>query len=213
MPYEIALGWRPARRHFERLEFLGDRILDGILGLWLYQRLPRASEGKLSLLRSWLGSRHILDQMYDRIGIAHLADPNWVRTLGKHARGNILEALIGAIYLDRGWKRTFRVVSHWYQQHGPSIHESVHSIPFNFKGKLFEWAQRKQWTIHFETVEKAEPYSQRPYFHATLFINGKPVSEGTGYRKKEAEENAARQWYTIALGFSSSSSSSSTPQP
>jgi ribonuclease-3 len=177
----------------ERLEYLGDAILDAVIADYLYTRFPDKNEGFLTQLRAKLVKRKTLNKLADNLDIAPMlvsrtnADQPKINLLG-----NALEALIGAIYLDKGYVRTKRyVIKKVLNKHVDleklSIKES------DFKSRIIEWAQKNKQEINFVSREDPSERSGVPRYTAKLTLEEKEIGTGSGLSKKEAEQKAAEQ--------------------
>lgn len=174
----------------ERLEFLGDAVLDIIVADYLYKAHPGKSEGELTKMKAKIVSRRMLNSVGDKLEVAQ----NLEARLGKqpiHSSmvGNALEALIGAIYLDKGFSFTFEKMLHLLKENG--IDEKVHDVT-DFKSKLHEWSQKKRKTLAFE-VESESPENGNARYVMVALINGEIRGRGRGKSKKVAEQYAARE--------------------
>jgi ribonuclease-3 len=177
----------------ERLEYLGDAILDAVIADYLYTRFPDRDEGFLTQLRAKLVKRKMLNKLADNLGIAPLlvsrtnADQPKINLLG-----NALEALIGAIYLDKGYVRTKRyvikkVLNKYVDLEKLSVKES------DFKSRIIEWAQKNKQEISFISSEDSNEGSKVIHYTAKLILEEKEMGAGSGLSKKEAEQKAAEQ--------------------
>jgi ribonuclease-3 len=176
----------------ERLEFLGDAILEAVVSDFLFIEFPGEDEGGLTRLRSKIVSRQTLNTLARALGLDH----HIIRHTGgaaqqKHINGDALEAMIGAIYLDRGYGRTNRVViDHLFRRHLDL--EDLVASETDWKSRLIEWCQRSRQSVHFSTAHDKKYTSQRPMFRSGVVIDGIEVGHGVGETKKEAEQHAAQ---------------------
>jgi ribonuclease III len=198
--YDIAFTHRSASRNDsqgkvvnnERLEYLGDAILGAVIADFLYNRFPHEDEGFLTKMRSKLVNRAILTSLTYEMGLSGFVDSNTNSSVEKsHIYGDALEALIGAIYLDKGYFAakyfiTKRILSRYVDL------KELELIDLNYKSKLIEWSQKNKLDVKFDTVEEYPDKNKQPRFISTIEINNKEVSRGTGTSKKEAQQNAAR---------------------
>ncbi len=175
----------------ERLEYLGDAIIEAVTSDFLYIEFPTKSEGFLTQMRSKIVSRHSLNAIAKVMGIHDrlIANANG-SIMQKDVDGDAFEALIGAIYLDQGYDFVNRLlINEIYAEH----------IDFNkllqsetdFKSRLIEWSQKEHHKIEFVTVVDAASKPNKPLFHSTVLIGGVQVGHGIGESKKEAEQRAA----------------------
>lgn len=174
----------------ERLEFLGDAVLETVITDYLYQKYPDENEGFLTNVRSKFVNRENLNDIGKRLGLQEFVKPPVNHNLhGKNFLGNTLEALIGAIYLDKGFRfaRKFIVQKLIEQDSGNDIENPEIS---NHKSQIIEWGQKNKKELHFETNKVGTDSS--PMFISHLLIDGNKISSGQGKTKKEAEQNAAK---------------------
>ncbi len=181
----------------ERLEYLGDAILDAVVADHLFNIFPHRDEGFLSQMRSKIVKRKYLNQLAKKIGIHGLIIANTDSSeRGKHIYGDAFEALVGAVYLDKGYKRTRKfIINNIINKHINM--DSLETTESDFKSRLIEWAQKKHQEIVFESFEEYAEGARVPVFVAEVKIDEKPMGSGRGNSKKEAEQNAAG----IALGI------------
>lgn len=176
----------------ERLEFLGDAILSAIIANYLFKKFPFKDEGYLTELRSKMVSRAQLNLIAQKMGIDELIQFNTAdssiskKTLG----GNALEALVGAVYLDKGFKRTsnfiLKKIVHPYLDV-----EELEIAEFNYKSKLLEWAQRYGKRLSYAVKGESRQHN-RSWYKVAAIIDGIEYGEGVDSNKKNAEKNAAR---------------------
>ncbi len=181
----------------ERLEYLGDAILGMVVAEFLFARFPFKEEGFLTEVRSKIVNRESLNQVSRKIGLKDLIEfqKNSRMLSPKSIYGDSLEALIGAVYLDKGFAftRSFVVkkiiIPHY------DIDNLINTIT-NHKSKIIEWAQKETKEISFEIVEINETGKVKQ-FTAQVVIEGKPYEKGHGLSKKKAEQDAARKTLQI----------------
>lgn len=189
----------------ERLEFLGDAIIHAIIADYLFRRYPYEKEGFLTQLRSRIVNRTHLDSIASQMGLIDLVKMYAASTenLKKHISGDIFEALIGAMYLDKGFEKTLIYIAENILQKYINV-EQLANTETDFKSRLFEWGQKHKLKIDFKTIEeRKETAKNSSKFSVQASISGVPIAKGTGRSKKEAEQMASQQ----ALTFVSSSSS------
>lgn len=171
----------------ERLEFLGDSVLDTVVADLLFERHPKHKEGELTKMRSAVVSRQRLDLFGKKIGLMVLIDKDQKQNLNNSAVcGNALEALIGAIYMDLGFDRTKKAIDHFL-----AIHMESDEFDRNIKdpkSRLLEWAQKHERSIEFRVEDSDQ---QEKTFLARVALDNKIVSQGHGSSKKRAEQSAA----------------------
>ncbi len=176
----------------ERLEFLGDAILEAVVSDFLFIAFPHDDEGGLTRLRSKIVSRNTLNQLARAIGLdRHIIRHTGGSSVQKHIAGDAMEAMIGAMYLDRGYDRTNRVlIDNIFRRH-LDLDELVISET-DHKSRLIEWCQKSRQSVHFATGHDKKYTSQRPLFRSAVIIDGIEVGHGVGETKKEAEQHAAQ---------------------
>ena len=178
----------------ERLEFLGDAILDAIVGDVVFRRFDGKKEGFLTNARSKIVQRETLNKVAIEIGLHRLIKYS-VHSNNSHNSnmcGNAFEALIGAIYLDRGYNCCMQFM----QQRILDKYISVDSIAYkevNFKSKLIEWTQKNKVSISFELLEQSSENDGSPTFSSQVFLQGIACGIGKGYSKKESQQIAAKE--------------------
>ena len=193
-PHRLSL-YRQALTHVEneRLEFLGDAVLDAVVGDVVYKRFPKRREGFLTNTRSKLVKREMLGRVAQEMGITTLMKAPQIRqqTHNSHVGGNAFEALVGALYLDRG----YGACCHFWKKKVMGRYLNVDKLAFeemNFKSKLLEWSQKHRVEIDFAVETRQEEGQTSPLFVATAMVNGEAMGEGMGYSKKESQQNAAK---------------------
>ncbi|MBR3682040.1 MAG: ribonuclease III [Tidjanibacter sp.] len=174
----------------ERLEFLGDAVLEGIVSDYLFIEYPHESEGFLTKTRSKIVSRQSLNALAEKLGIDKMVIYNSSGNAAhKHLFGDCFEALVGALYLDKGYNVVNRIViNHLLPKHIDL--ESVPTAETDFKSRLIEWCQKSKRTIEFHTESDGE--SRQPAFVSRVLVDDLKVGSGKGSTKKEAEQHAAQ---------------------
>ena len=204
--YEMALIHRSAsyylpdgtRINNERLEYLGDAVLDTILSEYLFIRYPNADEGNLTKSRSRMVNREILNQIALKMGLNKLlvSQIAYHKTT-RHLYGDALEAITGAIFIDKGYRKTRKFIIETLLNSYVEL-DKVLETDNDYKSLLFEWAQRQKVPVVFTFNEEYNFELKQSFFSATLLINNQEVGKGYGSSKKEAEQEAAQQaWQTI----------------
>jgi ribonuclease III len=195
--YKTALSHRSVREgtdeNNERLEFLGDAILSSIVANYLFKKYPYKDEGFLTEMRSKMVNRNKLNDIALKIGLKKITFYNKYDNSLKVSQifGNTLEALIGAVYLDKGYLRTQKwVTSHIINQHHDM--DDLESLEINLKNRLYGWANKNGKVLDFETLhEKLE--NGRKLFTIGAMIDGKLVAQAKAFNKKDASEAAAQK--------------------
>lgn len=177
----------------ERLEFLGDSVLDGILSDFLFARFPNANEGFMTKIRARIVNREILNQIalsmrIDKILVSNISTGHTT----KHLYGDALEALIGAIFLDKGFKKSKkffikRVLDKYLDL------EKIINTDNDYKSLVFEWVQKRKANLSFIYNEEYDFEKKKSVFTTTLSIDRVEYGKGQGASKKEAEQEASCQ--------------------
>lgn len=178
----------------ERLEFLGDAILDAIVGDIVFRRFEGKKEGFLTNARSKIVQRETLNKVAMEIGLHKLIkySVHSNNTHNSNMCGNAFEALIGAIYLDRGYS----CCMHFMKERILEKYISVDSIAYkevNFKSKLIEWTQKNKINISFELLDQTTESDGTPTFSTQVSLEGIKCGSGKGYSKKESQQTAAKE--------------------
>ncbi|MFN2456585.1 MAG: ribonuclease III [Chitinophagaceae bacterium] len=177
----------------ERLEYLGDAILSAMVADYLFKRYPYKEEGYLTEMRSKMVNRQQLNDIAVKMGLKKVTVFNKSDASLKVSQifGNTLEAMVGAIYLDKGYKKTSR----WVNERIIIPHmfiEDLEILEFNQKNKLYGWANKNGKLLEFETIHEQLENGRRLFTIAAV-VNGKVVAQGKGFNKKDASQIAAQQ--------------------
>lgn len=176
----------------ERLEFLGDAIIESAVSDYLYIEYPDKSEGFLTQLRSKIVNRGTLNSVGLKMGLNRyvvIHTSNY--SAQKHVYGDAFEALMGAMYLDKGYNYTNRFIINKVVRGYLDI-EEIASMETDFKSRLIEWCQKSKFELKFDCRASGAFVDHNPQFACTVTINGDVYGQGTGTSKKEAEQDAAR---------------------
>lgn len=178
----------------ERLEFLGDAILDAVVGDIVFRHFEGKREGFLTNTRSKLVSRDTLGKLAKEMGIADLIKSAGHSTShNSYVNGNAFEALVGAIYLDRGYGACMRFMEKRILAQLINI-DKVAYKEVNFKSKLLEWSQKNRVNMEFrELKQERDSDNNSPVFTIQVYLEGVEGCKGTGYSKKESHQNAAKE--------------------
>jgi ribonuclease-3 len=177
----------------ERLEYLGDAILSAVIADFLYNRFPQEDEGFLTKTRSKLVNRSFLTKLTYDMGLNVYIDSNTTKNIdNSHIYGDALEALIGAIYLDKDYSAAKYFITKRILSKFVNLAE-IEQNDLNFKSRLIEWSQKNKKELEFDTTEEINERTKQPKFTAVVKIDNLKVGTGTGASKKEAHQNAARQ--------------------
>ena len=177
----------------ERLEFLGDAILDAVVGDIVFRHFAGKREGFLTNTRSKLVSRDTLGKLAKEMGIGDLIKSAGHSTShNSYMNGNAFEALVGAIYLDRGYNACMRFMEKRILAQIINI-DKVAYKEVNFKSKLLEWSQKNRVRMEFRELKQERDEKNSPVFTTQVFIEGIEGCSGTGYSKKESQQQAAKE--------------------
>ena len=175
----------------ERLEFLGDAVIESITSDFLFIEFPDRDEGFMTQIRSKIVSRQSLNNIASKIGLDRYVISNAVGNMSqKHIYGDAFEAMMGAIYLDKGYDFANRLLINDIFGRYLSLDEVLKSET-DFKSRLIEWCQKNHYSIEFRTEHDRQTPSAHPCFHSVVYIDGIAVGHGTGDSKKEAEQRAS----------------------
>jgi len=176
----------------ERLEFLGDAILDAIVADIVFKQFTGKKEGFLTNTRSKIVQRETLNKLAVQIGLDKLIKYS-TRTSSHNSYmcGNAFEALVGAIYIDRGYDVCKYFMEVKIMKRFIDL-EKIARKEVNFKSKLIEWTQKNKVTISFELIEQFLDKEANPIFQSEILIEGLSAGTGVGYSKKESQQNAAK---------------------
>ena len=176
----------------ERLEFLGDAVLDAVVGDIVYRHFEGKREGFLTNTRSKLVSRDTLGKLAQEMGIDHLImSAGHSSSHNSYMNGNAFEALVGAIYLDRGYAACMRFMERRILTQLINI-DKVAYKEVNFKSKLLEWSQKNRVKMEFRDMEQTRDENGSPVFTVQVFIEGLEGCQGTGFSKKESQQKASK---------------------
>ena len=179
----------------ERLEFLGDAILGAIVAEYLFEKFPGRDEGFLTKMRSKIVSRQSLNSLAMKIGLDNLI----IARLDKNSKtesiyGNAFEALIGAIYLDKGLEVCEKFLIEKVIDPNISL-EKLENEETNFKSRIIEWAQKEKQDLVFEIIQEYGE-GRTKEFEAVIVLDGKQTTTGRDKSKKGAEQKAAEKLCT-----------------
>ena len=177
----------------ERLEFLGDAILDAAVGDIVYRHYEGQREGFLTNTRSKLVSRETLGKLANEMGLAHLLiSAGHSTSHNSYVEGNAFEALVGAIYLDRGYDACLT----FFEKRILGKYINLDKVAFkevNFKSKLLEWSQKNRVRMEFRMLKQQKEDNGSPIFDFQVVLEGIEGEKGKGYSKKEAQQMASRE--------------------
>jgi ribonuclease III len=204
--YEIAFIHRSAtltlpdgkKVNNERLEFLGDAILDAILSDFLFEKFPDANEGFMTKIRSRIVNRDVLNQLAVSMGINKILISN-VSSVHptKNLYGDALEALIGSVFLDKGFKKTKKLFIKNVLNKYLDLNLIIRTDS-DYKSLVFEWVQKHKSNLIFTYNEEYDFKLKKSVFSTTLIIDKEELGDGYGDSKKEAEQEAAgKAWMKL----------------
>ena len=177
----------------ERMEFLGDALLDAVVGHIVYDHFEGKREGFLTNTRSNLVSRESLGKLADEMGLTELIHSNGSnRSHNSYMAGNAFEALVGAIYLDQGYDAVMRFMKKRILKEMINI-DKVAYKEVNFKSKLLEWTQKNRVRMEFRMLKQDKDEKGSPIFGFMVVIEGVEAERGQGYSKKEAQQIASKE--------------------
>jgi len=188
----------------ERLEFLGDAIIDAVVADFLFRKFPNEREGFLTRMRSRIVNRTHLDSIANHMGLVEVvvAYATSTETVKKRICGEALEALIGAMYLDKGYEKTHKYITGHVLKNYINLDQLIRTET-DFKSRLIEWGQKHRLPVEFQTIDVSrEKLKNSQHFSVQVTISNVPIAKGSGKSKKEAEQMASQK----TLAFISSSS-------
>jgi ribonuclease-3 len=180
--------------NYERLEFLGDSILGSVIAAYLYQKVPSGSEGYLTQMRSKIVSREHLNELGKDLNLIRFVKSNIDQTnVGDNIHGNIFEALIGAIYVDKGYDFCKKFIYQNVIVPYVDIAKLEGKIT-SYKGLIIEWCQKQKKKYSFDAYEDSgnDPVK---HFSVKISIDGVQIAKGRATSKKKAEEQASKRVY------------------
>lgn len=183
----------------ERLEFLGDAVLESVSSDYLFIEYPDMNEGSLTKMRSRMVSRQTLNEVAKRIGLDKYVITHSTNNFSqKHVYGDAFEAMMGAIYLDQGYDFVNRLIINKIFVDYVKV-DQLANAETDFKSRLIEWCQKNHHDIIFNTSNDKSYSSNHPFFYCKVLIDNIEMGYGAGESKKEAEQRAA---YSVSQGFS-----------
>ena len=184
----------------ERLEFLGDAILDAIVADIVYKKFEGKREGFLTNTRSKIVQRETLNRVAVEIGLDKLIKYTTRQSShNSYMCGNAFEALIGAIYLDRGYRACKKFMEERIINQYLNL-EKISRKEVNFKSKLIEWSQKNKFCVEFNLIEQSLDSDQNPIFETQITVENIPAGAGKRKKKKESQQEAAHATLTKIKG-------------
>ncbi len=182
----------------ERLEYLGDAVLGTIVAEYLFKKYPNSNEGFLTKMRSKIVKRKALNKIGDKMGLDVLLKEYNQTRLSRSMLGNAVEALVGAVYLERGYKKTKHFVVRKILHSYVDVHE-LESIDDNYKSQLLEWCQKNGRTVSYKLIARYK-FEKRDRFKVAVLVNGNKMGIADDFNKKAAEQTASEK-AMLALGI------------
>ena len=177
----------------ERLEFLGDAVLDNVVADFLYTTFPNKHEGFLTSTRAKIVQRESLNRIGNSLHLdTHVHALNHTSSHNSYICGNALEALVGAVYLDQGYKRCRKFIINRLIKKHFDLNDLVKTEQ-NFKSRLIEWTQKYRVSIEFELVDSYADKDKNPVFRTAVILGGIYASDAIGYSKKESHQSASKK--------------------
>ena len=178
--------------NYERLEFVGDAMLSSVIAAYLFDQVPHGDEGYLTKMRSKVVSREHLNELGKDLELIKLVQSKIPKSnFGSNIHGNLFEALVGAIYLDRGYKYCERFI--YKRVINPYVDiETLEGRVISYKSLLIEWCQKEKNTFDYNVYEDTGK-DELKHFSVKLSINNKVISKARATSKKKAEEKASKR--------------------
>jgi ribonuclease-3 len=178
--------------NYERLEFVGDAMLSSVIAAYLFEQVPHGDEGYLTKMRSKVVSREHLNELGKDLRLIELVQSRIPKSnFGNNIHGNLFEALVGAIYLDRGYKFCEKFI--YKRVIGPYVDiETLEGRVISYKSLLIEWCQKEKHTFDYNVYEDTGK-DELKHFSVKLTINDEVVSKARATSKKKAEEKASKR--------------------
>jgi ribonuclease-3 len=173
----------------ERLEYLGDAILSTIVAEYLFKKYPAKDEGFLTKMRSKIVRRQTLNEIADKMGLDLILSEYSQGKMSNTMLGNALEAMVGALYIEFGYKKTSAYVIRQILMRYLDIH-ALEQQNDNHKSIILEWSQKNGHEVEFVQMSKIKN-DKRDFFRMAVMVNGDKISEAEDFNKKAAEQKAA----------------------
>ena len=178
--------------NYERLEFVGDAMLGVVIAAYLYEEVPDGDEGYLTKMRSKVVSREHLNELGKELKLIDFVESKIPKShFGSNIHGNLFEALVGAIFLDKGYKQCQKFINMNVIKKHIDI-ETLEGKVISYKSLLIEWCQKEKKNFDYNVYEDTGNDDMK-HFSVKLSIDGKVVSKGRGTSKKKAEEKASKR--------------------
>jgi ribonuclease-3 len=180
-----------AMQNNERLEYLGDAVLGTIVAEYLFKKYPGKNEGFLTKMRSKIVKRKALNKIGDKMGLDVLLNEYNQTRLSRSMLGNAVEALVGAVYIERGYNGTRNFVIQKVLRNYVDVHE-LETVDDNYKSQLLEWCQKNGQTVSYKLLARYK-FEKRDRFKVAVVINGQKMATADDYNKKSAEQTASEK--------------------
>jgi ribonuclease-3 len=180
---------KKSRYNNERLEYLGDAILSTIVAEYLFKKYPNANEGFLTKMRAKIVKRKTLNFIGDQMGLDMILMEYNNTRLSKSMLGNALEALVGAVYLERGYNDTKSFIILKILRTYLDIHK-LENMDDNYKSQLLEWCQKNGKEVSYEVIDRFK-IDKRDRFKVAVLIDGESLAHAEDFNKKSAEQTAS----------------------
>ncbi len=179
----------------ERLEYLGDAILGAVVAEYLFKRFPYENEGFLTEMRSKIVSRSSLNKLSHKLGLSKLIVSSDTKNgHGKSAAGDAFEAFVGALYIDKGYEFSKKVIIN----HIVTVHYDIDNLihaDINYKSKMIEWSQKEKHSLRFDLVEEIKQKHEKQYV-VEVVVDEKAITKAKDFSIKGAEKLAAEKAWT-----------------
>jgi ribonuclease-3 len=181
---------------YERLEFLGDAILSAVVAHYLFDKVPSGDEGYLTKMRSKVVSRKHLNDIGKELVLSSLMQSKIpLSQFGENIHGNLFEALVGAVFLDKGYTACERFIYKTVVIPHVNI-ESLEGKIISYKSYMIEWCQKEKKAFYFESLEDTGR-DQLKHFSVKLRIGGKAVAKARATSKKKAQQKVSKRAYFV----------------
>lgn len=175
----------------ERLEYLGDAVLGTIVAEYLFKKYPNSDEGFLTKMRSKIVNRKSLNEIGDKMGLDMLLSEYNQTRLSRSMLGNAVEALVGAVYLEKGYNGTKRFIIEKMLRNYVDVHE-LETVDDNYKSQLLEWCQKNGHAVTYKLLARYK-FEKRDRFKVAVMVDGKKVATADDFNKKSAEQTASEK--------------------
>ncbi|WMX15008.1 MULTISPECIES: ribonuclease III [unclassified Aureispira] len=176
----------------ERLEFLGDAILDSVTAEYLFRKYPTQDEGFLTQMRSKMVNRKALNKIAEHMELDIFLRQLGATRISQTMMGNTFEAFVGAVYLDVGYRQTKSFIINKMLRQYIDVHE-LESVNTNYKSQLLEYSQKNQKTISYDVLDHYRTKNNRERFKIAVLLDGKALATAEDYSKKSAEQKASEK--------------------